>query len=87
MKIEIGKEFPKYFEPAYRRSLKLFSHLKVTAGCNCPLQLPEGNGQPNDVFIPGVVFAEISRFFAVMKSYHTHAYANITRDKCFCISF
>ena len=32
MKIEIGKEFPKYFKPAYPEEFELFSHFEVTAG-------------------------------------------------------
>ena len=42
------------------------------------------------VFIRGAVFMEIkTAFFAVMGNLyqHTHTYANIQREKCFCINF
>ena len=32
MKIEIGKDFPRYFKPAYPEEFDLFSHFEVTAG-------------------------------------------------------
>ena len=32
MKIEIGKDFPKYFIPSYPEEFDLFSHFEVTAG-------------------------------------------------------
>ena len=32
MKIEIGKDFPQYFKPAYPEEFDLFSHFEVTAG-------------------------------------------------------
>ena len=32
MKIEIEKEFPKYFKPSYPEEFELFSHFEVTAG-------------------------------------------------------
>ena len=32
MKIEIGKDFPQYFKPAYPEEFELFSHFEVTAG-------------------------------------------------------
>ena len=31
-KIEIGKDFPQYFKPAYPEEFELFSHFEVTAG-------------------------------------------------------
>ena len=31
MKIEIGKDFPQYFKPAYPEEFDLFSHFEVTA--------------------------------------------------------
>lgn len=32
MKIEIEKDFPQYFKPAYPEEFELFSHFEVTAG-------------------------------------------------------
>ena len=32
MKIEIEKDFPQYFRPAYPEEFELFSHFEVTAG-------------------------------------------------------
>ena len=32
MKIEIGKDLPRYFKPAYPEEFDLFSHFEVTAG-------------------------------------------------------
>ena len=32
MKIEIGKDFPQHFKPAYSEEFDLFSHFEVTAG-------------------------------------------------------
>ena len=31
MKIEIEKDFPQYFKPAYPEEFELFSHFEVTA--------------------------------------------------------
>ena len=32
MKIEIGKEFPRYFKPLYPEEFNLFHHFETTAG-------------------------------------------------------
>ena len=32
MKIEIGKDFPRYFKPSYPEEFELFSHFEVSAG-------------------------------------------------------
>ena len=32
MRIEIEKDFPQYFKPAYPEEFELFSHFEVTAG-------------------------------------------------------
>ena len=62
-KIEIGKDFPQYFKPAYPEEFELFSHFEVTAG------------------IPTVLLA-----ITTWKE-NGHTYANIQREKCFCINF
>ena len=37
MKIEIGRGFPDWFQPAYPEEFELFSHFEVTAGIPTPL--------------------------------------------------
>ena len=32
MKIEIGKDFARYFKPSYPEEFELFSHFEVSAG-------------------------------------------------------
>ena len=53
MKIEIGKDFPKYFKPSYPEEFDLFSHFEVTAG------IPKRMESQMFVFIHGAVFMEI----------------------------
>ena len=53
MKIEIGKDLPRYFKPAYPEEFDLFSHFEVTAGKPPVLfSLPtwKGKGDPNVCF-------------------------------------
>ena len=79
MKIEIGTDFPKYFKPLYREEFDLFA---ITTW--------KENGQPNVCFHSWSCFhGDKTAFFAVMGNLyqHTHTYANIQRDKCFCINF
>lgn len=93
MKIEIEKEFPKYFKPSYPEEFELFSHFEVTAGIPTVLfaiTTWKENGQPNVCFHSWSSFhGDKTAFFAVMGNLyqHTHTYANIKRDKCFCINF
>ena len=50
MKIEIGKDFPKYFKPSYPEEFELFSHFEVTAGIPTVLfaiTTWKENGKPN----------------------------------------
>ena len=56
MKIEIGKDFPKYFKPSYPEEFDLFSHFEVFY-----LQLLHGKKTESQMFafIHGVVFMEI----------------------------
>ena len=53
MKIEIGKDFPQYFKPAYLEEFDLFSHFEVTAGIPTVLFAVttwKENGKPNVCF-------------------------------------
>ena len=93
MKIEISKDFPRYFQPAYPEEFELFSHFEVTAGIPTPLFAITSwkeNGKPNVCFHAWSSFhGDKTAFFAVMGNLfqHTHTYANIQREKCFCINF
>ena len=93
MKIEIGKDFPRYFTPAYPEEFELFSHFEVTAGIPTPLfaiTTWKENGRPNVCFHAWSSFhGDKTAFFAVMGNLfqHTHTYANIQREKCFGINF
>ncbi len=93
MKIEIGREFPQYFKPLYPEEFELFSHFEVTAGIPTVLFAVttwKENGQPNVCFHSWSCFhGDKTAFFAVMGNLyqHTHTYANIQREKCFCINF
>ena len=93
MKIEIGKDFPKYFKPSYPEEFELFSHFEVTAGIPTVLfaiTTWKENGKPNVCFHSWSCFhGDKTAFFAVMGNLyqHTHTYANIQREKCFCINF
>ena len=93
MKIEIGKDFPQYFKPLYPEEFELFSHFEVTAGIPTALfaiTTWKENGKPNVCFHSWSCFhGDKTAFFAVMGNLyqHTHTYANIKRDRCFCINF
>ena len=93
MKIEIGKEFPKYFEASYPEEFELFSHLETTAAIPQALfaiTTWKENGQPNVCFHSWSCFhGDRTAFFAVLGGLyqHTHTYANIQREHCFCINF
>ena len=53
MKIEIEKDFPQYFKPAYPEEFELFSHFEVTAGIPTVLFAVttwKENGKPNVCF-------------------------------------
>lgn len=93
MKIEIGKDFPQYFTSLYPEEFELFSHFEVTAGIPTALfaiTTWKENGQPNVCLHSWSCFhGDKTAFFAVMGNLyqHTHTYANIQREKCFCINF
>ena len=93
MKIAIEKDFPQYFKPAYPEEFELFHHFEVTAGIPTALfaiTTWKENGKPNVCFHSWSCFhGDKTAFFAVMGNLyqHTHTYANIQREKCFCINF
>lgn len=93
MKISIGKDFPQYFKPLYPEEFELFSHFEITAGIPTALFAVttwKGNGKPNVCFHAWSCFhGDKTAFFAVMGNLyqHTHTYANIQRERCFCINF
>lgn len=93
MKIEVGLERPERFRPAYPEEFELFSHFEVTAGIPTVLfaiTTWKENGKPNVCFHAWSCFhGDRMAFFAVMGGLyqHTHTYANIQRDGCFCINF
>ena len=93
MKIEIGTAFPQYFKSAYPEEFDLFSHLETTSAIPSVLfaiTTWKANGEPNVCFHAWSCFhGDKTAFFAVMGGLYqkTHTYANIMRDKCFCINF
>ena len=93
MKIEIDEDFPDYFKASYPEEFELFSHFEVTAGIPTALfaiTTWKENGEPNVCFHAWSCFhGDKTAFFAVMGNLyqHTHTYANINREKCFCINF
>ena len=93
MKIKINKEFPQYFKSAYPEEFELFSHFETTAGIPTVLfaiTTWKANGKPNVCFHSWSCFhGDKTAFFAVMGNLyqHTHTYANIQREGCFCINF
>ena len=93
MKIEIGKQFPPYFRSRYPQEFELFSHFETTAGIPTVLfaiTTWKENRRPNVCFHAWSCFhGDKTAFFAVMGNLyqHTHTYANIKRERCFCINF
>ncbi len=70
MKIEIEKDFPQYFKPAYPEEFELFSHFEVTAGIPTVLfaiTTWKENGKPNVCFHSWSCFhGDKTAFFAVV---------------------
>ena len=93
MKIEIEKIFHSISNRHIRKNLTCFPHFEVTAGIPTVLfaiTTWKGNGRPNVCFHSWSCFhGDKTAFFAVMGNLyqHTHTYANIQREKCFCINF
>lgn len=93
MKIELGKGFPQYFKALYPEEFDLCSHFETAAGVPTVLFAVttwKENGKPNVCLHSWSCFhGDRTAFFAVMGNLyqHTHTYANIQREKCFCINF
>ena len=93
MKIEIGKEFPGYFKSLYPEEFQLFSHFETTAavpGALFAITTWKENGKPNVCLHSWSCFhGDKTAFFAVMGNLYqyTHTYANILRERCFCVNF
>lgn len=93
MKIQIGKNLPPHFRPAYPEEFQLFSHFEVTASIPHVLfaiTTYKENGQPNVCFHSWSCFhGDRTAFFAVMGGLyqHTHTFANIKRSGVFCLNF
>ena len=93
MKLEFSKAFPAYFQPAYPQEFELFSHFETIASVPQVLFAVttwKENGLPNVCFHAWSCFhGDKTAFFAVMGCLyqHTHTFANIKREKCFCINF
>ncbi len=93
MKIEIGADFPQYFQAAYPEEFELFSHFETAAAIPSVLLAIttwKANEKPNVCFHAWSCFhGDKTAFFAVLGNLyrHTHTFANIEREKCFCINF
>lgn len=93
MKISVGTRRPAHFKPSYPEEFDLFSHLELCAGIPQALfaiTTWKQNGMPNVCPHSWSCFhGDRTAFFAVMGGLyqHTHTYANILREGCFCINF
>ena len=93
MKIEIEKEFPKYFKSSYSEEFEIFSHFETTSAIPQVLfaiTTWKENGKPNVCFHSWSCFhGDKTAFFAVMGCLHqkTHTFSNIKREKCFALNF
>ena len=93
MKLEVGRDFPPHFKALYPEEFDLFSHFETTAAIPTVLfaiTTWKENKKPNICFHAWSCFhGDKTAFFAVMGNLyqHTHTYANIQREKCFCINF
>ena len=87
MKIEIKKEFPKYFKSSYPEEFELFSHFETASAIPQVLfaiTTWKENGKPNVCFHSWSCFhGDKTAFFAVMGCLYqkTHTYSNIKREK------
>ena len=93
MKIEIGREFPDYFQPAYPEEFELFSHLETASAIPQALfaiTTWKDNGLPNVCFHAWSCFyGDKAAFFAVLGGLyqHTHTYRNLQKRRGFCLNF
>lgn len=93
MKIGVGTRRPDAFTPSYPEEFDLFSHLELCAAVPQALFAVttwKANGLPNVCAHAWSSFhGDRGGFFAVMGCLykHTHTYANILREGCFCLNF
>ena len=93
MKISVGKQRPAHYRPAYPEEFELFSHLELCSAVPQALfaiTTWKENGLPNLCPHAWTCFhGDRTAFFACMGNLyqHTHTYANILREKCFCLNF
>ena len=92
MKIEINDKKPDNFKDRWPGEFEVFSHYEMALGIPHPLFLittTKENGKPNACFQGWSSFSgDSGGFFAVTPLLQkTHTYANIMRDKEFCVNF
>lgn len=93
MKLQVGTERPGHFQPGYPEQWDIVSHLECAAGIPQALfaiTTRKENGQPNLCFHSWSCFhGDKTAFFAVLGGLfqHTHTYANILRERVFCLNF
>jgi flavin reductase (DIM6/NTAB) family NADH-FMN oxidoreductase RutF len=93
MKIEIEDRKPDHYREYWPGQYHFFSHYEYVCGVPQPLFLIttlKENGGPNACFHSWSAFSgDSGGFFAVMPGLmtHTHTYANILRDREFCVNF
>ena len=95
MKIEIEKEFPKYFKSSYPEKFEIFSHFETTSAIPQVLfaiTTWKENGKPNVCFHSWSCFhGDKTAFFAVMGCLQKHIPILILKKKnvlhlIFCLS-
>lgn len=93
MKIEIGEHRPESYKVYWPEQYHFFSHFEYVTGIPQALFLIttlKENGKPNACFHSWSAFSgDSGGFFAVMPGLmmHTHTYANVLREKEFCVNF
>ncbi|QQO07500.1 flavin reductase family protein [Breznakiella homolactica] len=93
MKTGFGAERPEHLQEDWPGQYKYFSHLEYAAGVPGVLFLittVKENGEPNACFHAWSTFSgDGGGFFAVLSGLlqGSHTYANILRDREFCINF
>jgi flavin reductase (DIM6/NTAB) family NADH-FMN oxidoreductase RutF len=92
MKIEIGRERPEFFQESWPGEFDHFSHFEGGAAVPGVLSLIttlKGNGRNNACFFAGASFmGDKDNYYAVLPGMGGgHTYANIMREKEFCVNF
>lgn len=93
MKIEVSREFPAHFQPAYPEEFELFSHLETASAIPQVLfavTTYKDNGLPNVCLHAwSSFFGDKTAFFAVLGGLyqHTHTYRNLQKRRGFCLNF